>query len=177
MRGGGGGIWACTPLHLQAYLVESLATLLITRHLSEERSKYIVVLARPKSATIEKMTYFIRKFRRKTRKYSSYSKIWFKKTLQPTRPCGIYNFSRHMSGQTSKTPTMKFSLRKCAQAGPAWPSKVAKAQHGTTVETFVFSPLSSPAPPWRRPRSRLILPWTRHKKKQTNRVVEGSVIR
>ncbi len=28
-------------------------------------------------------------------------------------------------------PTMKFSLRKCAQAGPAWPSNVAKAQHGT----------------------------------------------
>lgn len=32
-------------------------------------------------------------------------------------------------------PTIKFSLRNCAHAGPAWPSNVAKAQHGTPTES------------------------------------------
>lgn len=62
---------------------------------------------------------------------------------------------------------MKFSLRKCAQAGPAWPSNVANAQQGTVPAALplVLGPLELPllgglgrATPCNVRRSRLILP-------------------
>lgn len=67
---------------------------------------------------------------------------------------------------------MKFSLRKCAHAGPAWPSNVAKAQQGTVpallpplvlgfLELALLDCWLGPYSPCNVRRSRLILPWPR----------------